>query len=290
LALTITAGNRLSAARQRKEAVRKTFAYLFLITGSFIMAVPFLWMLSTSLKPEGAVFTMPPEWIPQEWVWENYLFVLTKASLFGGFINTMIVILPPTFIGLFTSALAAYAFARMKFPARDVLFVALLATMMIPGVVTMIPTFILFKYIGWIDTWKPLMVPGMFGAAAAVFFLRQFFKTIPTELEDAAKMDGLNPFGIFARVMVPLSKPALATQAIFGFLAGYNDFLGPLIYLNSPEKYTLQLVLASFQGFYHAEWTYIMAGSVLALIPTILLFFFAQKYFVEGITMTGMKG
>ncbi|WP_274364126.1 carbohydrate ABC transporter permease [Paenibacillus thermotolerans] len=290
--MTVTTANRISAAsRQRKGGtIRKTIAYLFLITGSLFMAIPFLWMVSTSLKPEGAVFTMPPEWIPKEWVWENYVFVLTKASLLGGFANTLIIIIPPTFIGLFTSALAAYAFARMRFPGRDILFVALLATMMIPGVVTMIPTFILFKYIGWIDSWKPLMIPGMFGAAAAVFFLRQFFKTIPSELEDAAKIDGLSPFGIFSRVMVPLSKPALATQAIFGFLGGYNDFLGPLIYINTPEKYTLQLVLASFQGFYNAEWTYIMAGSVLALIPTILLFFFAQKYFVEGITMTGMKG
>jgi multiple sugar transport system permease protein len=130
----------------------------------------------------------------------------------------------------------------------------------------------------------------MFGGAAAVFFLRQFFMTIPMELEDAAKMDGLNPFQIFIRIMLPLSKPALVTQGIFGFLAGYNDFLGPLIYINTTEKYTLQLVLASFQGYYNAQWTYIMAGSVLALIPTILLFFFAQRYFVEGITMTGMKG
>ena len=273
-----------------KEAIRTTLAYLLLIIGSLIMAVPFLWMLSTSLKPEGAVFAMPPQWIPEDFVWENYSFVLTQASLLGGFMNTLLVIIPPTLIGLFTSALAAYAFARMRFPGRSVLFLALLATMMIPGVVTMIPTFILFKSIGWLDSWKPLMIPGMFGAAAAGFFLRQFFKTIPAELEDAAKIDGLNPFSIFLRIMMPLSKPALATQAIFGFLGGYNDFLGPLIYLNSPEKYTLQLVLASFQGFYNAEWTLIMAGSVLALIPTVLLFFFAQRYFVEGITMTGMKG
>ncbi len=134
------------------------------------------------------------------------------------------------------------------------------------------------------------MVPGMFGAAAGVFLLRQFFMTIPRELEEAAKVDGMNPFQIFIRIMVPLSKPALITQGLFGFLAGYNDFLGPLIYINTPEKFTLQLVLASFQGFYTSQWTYIMAGSVLALIPTLLLFFFAQRYFVEGITLTGMKG
>ncbi|MCY9665373.1 carbohydrate ABC transporter permease [Paenibacillus alginolyticus] len=282
------------SVRQKKkrsqEQIRKTIAYLFLIIGSFVMAIPFLWMLSTSLKEQGVVFDMPPKWIPEHFEWSNYVFVLTEANVLKGFMNTMLVISLPCVIGLFTSALAANAFARLSFPAKNVLFMMLLATMMIPGVVTMIPTFILYKNIGWVDSWMPLIIPGMFGAAAAVFFLRQFFMTIPMELEDAAKMDGLNPFQIFIRIMLPLSKPALVTQGIFGFLAGYNDFLGPLIYINSPEKFTLQLVLASFQGFYNAQWTYIMAGAVLALIPTILLFFFAQRYFVEGITMTGMKG
>ncbi|MCY9691406.1 carbohydrate ABC transporter permease [Paenibacillus alginolyticus] len=282
------------SVRQKKkrsqEQIRKTIAYLFLIIGSFVMAIPFLWMLSTSLKEQGVVFDMPPKWIPEHFEWSNYVFVLTEANVLKGFMNTMLVISLPCVIGLFTSALAANAFARLSFPAKNVLFMMLLATMMIPGVVTMIPTFILYKNIGWVDSWMPLIIPGMFGAAAAVFFLRQFFMTIPMELEDAAKMDGLNPFQIFIQIMLPLSKPALVTQGIFGFLAGYNDFLGPLIYINSPEKFTLQLVLASFQGFYNAQWTYIMAGAVLALIPTILLFFFAQRYFVEGITMTGMKG
>jgi multiple sugar transport system permease protein len=273
-----------------KVLFSKTVSYLFLITGSLIMAVPFFWMLSTSLKEPGVVFELPPKWIPENIVWDNYKFVLMESDLIKGFFNTMIVILPPTFVGLFTSALAAYAFGRLQFPGRNVLFIALLATMMIPGVVLMVPSFILYKYLGWIDSWNPLMIPGLFGGAGTVFFLRQFFKTIPTELEDAAHIDGLNPFGIFSRIMVPLSKPALATQAIFGFLGGYNDYMGPLIYINSPELFTLQLVLATFQDNYNAEWTLIMAGSVLALIPTIILFFFAQKYFVEGITMTGMKG
>lgn len=283
----------ISVREKRKttsERLRTTAAYLFLLCGSLVMAVPFLWMLSTSLKDQGAVFEMPPKWIPDRFVWSNYSTVLGEANLLKGFMNTLFIIVPPTALGLFTSALAAYAFARLKFPARNLLFMLLLATMMIPGVVTMIPAFILFKTIGWVDSWLPLMVPGSFGAAAAVFFMRQFFLTIPSELEDAAKIDGLNPFQIFTRIMLPLSKPALVTQGLFGFLAGYNDFLGPLIYINSPEKYTLQLVLASFQGYYTSQWTYIMAGAVLALIPTALLFFFAQRYFVEGISMTGMKG
>ncbi|MEV5025675.1 carbohydrate ABC transporter permease [Paenibacillus sp. LPE1-1-1.1] len=276
--------------RKNRDPFKKTAAYLFLVAGAHMMAIPFLWMLSTSLKEPGVVFEMPPKWIPTKVIWDNYKLVLTESDLPGGFINTLAVTLPPTIVGLFASAIAAYAFGRMDFPGKNALFIALLATMMIPGVVLMVPSFILYKYLGWIDSWKPLIIPGMFGAAGTVFFLRQFMKTIPSELEDAAKIDGLNPFGIFIRIMVPLSKPALATQAIFGFLGGYNDYMGPLIYLNSPEKYTLQLVLATFQDAYNAEWTLIMAGSVLALIPTVILFFFAQKYFVEGITMTGMKG
>lgn len=288
--MTTAALSSMSRTRKNGELIRRTVSYVFLISGSLFMAVPFLWMLSTSLKEEGVIFDMPPKWIPNPFIWENYRFVLVESNLINGFVNTMAIILPPTFVGLFASALAAYAFGRMNFPGRNVLFMSLLATMMIPGVVLMVPAFILFKYLGWIDSWKPLLIPGMLGAAGTVFFLRQFFKTIPTELEDAARIDGLGPFGIFMRIFVPLSKPALATQAIFGFLGGYNDYMGPLIYINSPEKYTLQLVLATFQDAYYAQWTYIMAGSCLALVPTIVLFFFAQKYFVEGITLTGLKG
>lgn len=288
--MAVAANHNISRKRKNSEMMNKTVAYVFLIIGALIMTVPFLWMLSTSLKEPGLVFEMPPRWIPENIIWDNYKVVLTESDLLGGFMNTMIVTLPPTFVGLFASAIAAYAFGRMDFPGKNIFFMALLATMMIPGVVLMVPSFILYKYLGWIDSWKPLMIPGMFGAAGTVFFLRQFFKTIPTELEDAAKIDGLSPFGIFMRIIAPLSKPALATQAIFGFLGGYNDYMGPLIYLNSPEKYTLQLVLATFQDAYNAEWTLIMAGSVLALIPTVLLFFFAQRFFIEGITLTGMKG
>lgn len=288
--MAVAANHNRSRKRRNSEIINKTVAYVFLIIGALIMTVPFLWMLSTSLKEPGLVFEMPPRWIPENIIWDNYRIVLTESDLLGGFMNTLTVTLPPTFVGLFASAIAAYAFGRMDFPGKNIFFMALLATMMIPGVVLMVPSFILYKYLGWIDSWKPLIIPGMFGAAGTVFFLRQFFKTIPTELEDAAKIDGLSPFGIFLRIIAPLSKPALATQAIFGFLGGYNDYMGPLIYLNSPEKYTLQLVLATFQDAYNAEWTLIMAGSVLALIPTVILFFIAQRYFIEGITLTGMKG
>lgn len=289
MTVNMNAGN---AVRRKKtgERIRSSFAYLSLSAGALVMAIPFLWMVSTSLKPQGTEFELPPQWIPTHFDWSNYRFVLLESDILKGFVNTLLIISLPCLVGLFTSALAAYAFGRLQFPAKNLLFTLLLATMMIPGVVTMVPTFILFKNIGWIDRWMPLIVPGMFGGAAAVFLLRQFFMTIPKELEDAARVDGMNPFQSFLRIILPLSKPALITQGLLGFLAGYNDYLGPLIYLNTPEKFTLQLVLASFQGFYTSQWTYIMAGSVLALIPTLLLFFFSQKYFIEGITLTGMKG
>lgn len=279
-----------SVNRKPSKWIRSIIAYIILAAGSLTMVVPFVWMLSTSLKQKGLEFVMPPQWIPDPWEWENYRFVLLESDILHGFRNTLLVIALPCMVGLFMNALAAYAFGRMQFPAKNLLFMLLLTTMMIPQVVHMIPSFIMFRYIGWIDSWLPLIVPGMFGAAVAIFLVRQFMMTIPRELDEAAKVDGMNPFQIFIRIILPLSKPILIAQGLLGFLAGYNDYLGPLIYINSPGKYTLQLVLASFQGFYTSQWTYIMAGSVMALIPTLLLFFFAQKHFVEGITMTGMKG
>ncbi|MGH2330707.1 carbohydrate ABC transporter permease [Thermoanaerobacter mathranii] len=271
------------------DLVIKMITYILLILFSLMVALPFFWMLSTSLKDEGDVFISPPKWIPSPVRWQNYVEIFEQAHLVRGFFNTLSVIIPPIAIGLFMCSLAAYAFAKLQFPGRDKLFFILIATMMIPGAVMMIPAFILFKMFGWVDTWKPLMIPGMFGAPIVIFFLRQFMKTLPDELIDAAKIDGLNPFGIFLKIVLPLSKPALVTQAVLSFNAGYNDFLGPLIYLNSPEKYTLQLELASFSSYYSSQWTYIMAASVLALIPTLLMFIFAQRFFIEGITLTGLK-
>lgn len=273
-----------------KSTMNKALLYIILTIGGLVMIMPFIWMLSTSLKSEGAVFVMPPKWIPDKFLWSNYAKAIEQAQLFEGFKNTLIIIIPSLVIGLFSCSLAAFSFAKIKFPGREKLFLILLSTMMIPSIVTMIPSYVLFKKIGWIDTFLPLMVPGMFGGAACIFFLRQFFKTIPDELMEAAELDGLGQFGIFLRIMLPLSKPAIATQAIFGFLGGYNDYMGPLIYLNSTEKFTLQLKLSSFSGGYAAQWALLMAGSVLALVPTIIIFFFAQKYFIEGITMTGLKG
>ncbi|MNB74666.1 L-arabinose transport system permease protein AraQ [compost metagenome] len=290
---SISAGNSNYSPERKfslKSALGKVMVYILLILGGIAMAVPFLWMLSTSLKDEGSVFSIPPQWIPSPVVWENYKLLFEKVNMVQGFTNTMMIIIPTIAIGLFVSALAGYGFAKQTFLGRDKLFTVLLGTIMIPGTVTMIPAFIMFKNFGWVDSWKPLMIPGMFGAPMVIFFLRQFFMTIPNELEEAARIDGMNPFGIFMKIMVPLAKPAIMTQAVLSFNGSYNDYLGPLIYLNSPEKWTLQLELASLSSYYSSEWTYIMAGSVLALLPTLLLFAFLQRYFIEGIALTGIKG
>lgn len=290
---SISAGNSNYSAERKfslKSVLGKVMVYILLILGGLAMAIPFLWMLSTSLKDEGSVFSIPPQWIPSPVVWENYKLLFEKVNMVQGFTNTMMIIIPTIAIGLFVSALAGYGFAKQTFLGRDKLFTVLLGTIMIPGTVTMIPAFIMFKNFGWVDSWKPLMIPGMFGAPMVIFFLRQFFMTIPNELEEAARIDGMNPFGIFMKIMVPLAKPAIMTQAVLSFNGSYNDYLGPLIYLNSPEKWTLQLELASLSSYYSSEWTYIMAGSVLALLPTLLLFAFLQRYFIEGIALTGIKG
>lgn len=274
--------------------IRKTFsgatAYILLAALSVIMLLPFAWLLSSSFKDNGSMFVIPPEWIPKVFHFENYAYVLTETIFIQGFINTLMIIIPPIFVGVFSSSMAAFGFSRIQFPFRDKLFFAMLATMMIPGIVTLIPSFILLtKVFGWADSWNPLIIPGMFGAVTTMFFLRQFFLTIPKEMEEAAEIDGMNKFMIFIKIFLPLSKPAIVTQLILSLNGAYNDYLGPYLYINTPEKGTLQIVLASFKGMYSTEWGFLMAGSTLALIPTVLMFVFAQKFFVEGITLTGMK-
>jgi multiple sugar transport system permease protein len=328
-------------SRRRREAAWNGFNHVVLLLGSILMLAPFAWMLSTSLKTEGNIFTSTPEWLPKQtfysvtlpagpvsiepplvsdekgksqvrlpgkkdpvWVpassvhatrkvapeWENYKTVVTTVPFAQGVVNTLIVTMVGLIGGLFTTSLSAYAFAKLRFPGRESLFYLLLGTMMIPGVVTMLPTFILFRQAGWINTFRPLIVPALFGGAWGIFLMRQQFKTIPNELEDAARMDGCNPFQTYARVIMPLSKPTVATLAIFGFMGGWNDFMGPLIYLNDPNKFTLQLLLASFSSFYSTKTNLLMAGAVLSLIPVLALFFAAQRYFIQGITLSGIKG
>ena len=187
------------------------------------------------------------------------------------------------------AALAAFAFAKLEYKSKNVLFAILLGTMMIPGTITLIPSYVIFDKIGWVDTFLPLMIPAMLGGASCVFFLRQFYFSIPNDLMDAAKIDGLGNFGIFFSIMLPLSMPALIAQLVLAFVSSYNAYLGPLLYLQSPEKYTLQIALQFFKGTYTTDWAVVMAGATVSLIPTLALYLFGQKYFIEGIATSGMK-
>ncbi|MFH1904669.1 MAG: carbohydrate ABC transporter permease [bacterium] len=274
--------------RQIKELSWKTLWYIILSIGAFTMLIPLLWMISTSLKVPGAVFTFPPQWIPRPVLWRNYIDAW-RAVPFGRFyINSLAVAFVTTSGVLLTSSLAGYAFSRLEFPGRDKIFFLYLATMMLPGAVTMIPTFILMKNIGWVDTYKALMIPTIF-TAYGTFLLRQFFMSLPSALEDAARIDGCTKLGIYWHVILPLSKPALATLGTMSFIGSWNNFMWPLIMINSVEKKTLPIGLASFQGLYSTDWTLLMAASIIVMIPALIVFVFAQRYFVEGIKLSGVK-
>jgi ABC-type glycerol-3-phosphate transport system permease component len=264
-------------------AVLTVFGLLFLI--------PFVWILSTSLKGNEQIFTIPPEWIPSRFRWENYAEVFRRMPVLLYLKNSVIVTVLQMIGIVGSSSLVAYAFAILRWPGRNMLFGVLLATMMLPMQVTMIPVFVLFKQFGWLDTFKPLVVPAFLGGGAFnIFLLRQFFLGVPREIADAARIDGCSEFRIYWNIMIPLAKPALATVAIMTFMFSWNDFLGPLIYLSEKEKSTLALGLSMFVGQQTNEWALLMASSLLMLIPMIAIFFFFQKYIIQGFTMTGIKG
>jgi multiple sugar transport system permease protein len=271
--------------------LERVVVWTLLVAGALVMLLPFLWLVSTSLKEQRQIFVYPPQWIPDPIRWQNYPEALTSLPFARYTLNTLI-ITSLTMIGvLLTSSLCAYGFARLRFPGRDLIFMVLLSTLMLPYAVIMIPQYIMFKYLGWIDTYLPLVVPFWFGGGIFnVFLLRQFFRTIPADLTEAARIDGASELRIYWRIMLPLAGPALAVVAIFTFINTWNDFLGPLIYLSSQTKYTMALGLASFKGLYATQWHYLMAASTVMVIPIIVLFFLAQRYFVQGIVMTGTKG
>ncbi len=282
---------------QRKRKVKrisyKIFLYAMLALGGFIFLLPFLWMLSTSFKEYKEIFTVPISWIPKTWTIENYkeLFAASEyVNLWIGFRNTIIMVVPSTIVGVLTAALAAFSFAKIQFPGRDKIFFALVATMAIPGIITMIPSYMLYNELKWTNTWLPLMVPGMFGGASAIFFTRQFMLGIPSSLEEAAKVDGMGWWGIFWKIEVPLSMPVLITNFMFGFLGGYNDYTGPMLYLTGKmELKTLQQMISMLNDTAGTKWGVQMAGACIATLPTLFLYLFAQRYFVEGISFSGVK-
>ncbi|MFA5164775.1 MAG: carbohydrate ABC transporter permease [Candidatus Omnitrophota bacterium] len=282
----------LSEAAQKEKALQ-VFAYTVLAIGALSMIMPFLWMITTSLKTLDAIYIRPKNWIqmfiPTMFIWDNYVSAFKVVPFAKFYMNSIIVGVAVTIGQVFTSSLAAYAFSRLEFRGRDKLFFAYLATMMIPGSVTMIPVYVLMRLFGWVDTFKALIIPAIF-SAYGTFMLRQFFMTLPKDLEDAAKIDGCGFFRIYTTIILPLSKPALATLTVFTFMGNWGNFMWPLLVTNSMNMRTLPIGLESFKTQYSTDWHYLMAGSVMAMLPIVIIFIFTQRYFVESIKLTGVKG
>ena len=282
--------------RFRTGFLRLLLIYVLLLAAAFLFLLPFYWMLNTALKVPNQVFALPPVWFPKPVMWSNFLTAFTiqyetDPPVYNYALNTVIVTFNGVFSTLFSSALVAYAFARLEFPGKNVIFLGILSTLMIPFAVVMVPQFIIWKELGWLDTLWPLMVPHWFGSAWNIFLLRQFFMTIPREYDEAAYLDGASRWLIFVRIILPLSKPALAAVAVFAFVFFWNDFLGPLIILSTPENFTLTLFLANFNVAYRGTpWHLYMAAALIIILPCLILFFFSQNAFLKGITVTDLKG
>lgn len=274
---------RTSVNRQTKKIV----SYLLMTAIGIVLITPLLWMVFTSLKPMEEIVRYPPTFFPEKIVWQNYLDTITASPFWRYARNTLLITVLVVFGNVLSNSFIAYGFAKLDFPGKKLMFALVLSTMMIPGFVTMIPQYVLFSKIGWVGTYLPLIVPSFFGNAFNIFLMRQFYLSINDELIEAAEIDGANHFYIWSRLMLPLTKPALITIAINSFNAAWNDFLGPLLYIQDQEKYTLQIGLQVFQNQATTQWNYLMAGATLVLIPTILMFFFAQRYFIEGMDLTG---
>jgi multiple sugar transport system permease protein len=274
--------------RNISPAVKSVLLHAAVYSAALLTIAPFLWMVLTSFKDMSEIFVYPPRWLPEEWRLDGYRGAFSAAPFGRYYFNSLFAATAVTLGQLVTCSMAAYAFARIQFRGREVIFLIFLGTMMIPGQVTMIPTFMILYWLGWIDTYAALIVPGL-ASAFGTFLLRQFFLTIPKDLEDAASIDGCGRWRILWNVIIPLAKPALATLAIFTFMGVFNDFLWALIVVSSEEMRTVQLGLAIFQDQFTTEWDRLMAGSVVATLPILIVFFFAQKYFIAGITLSGLK-
>jgi multiple sugar transport system permease protein len=270
------------------KVAKNVMLHLVIYALAIVVIAPFLWMILTSFKDMSEIYVYPPKWLPEKFNFDNYVNAFTAAPFGRYYLNSLIVALAVTLGQLITCSMAAFAFARLRFKGRDILFYIFLGTMMIPYNVTMIPSFMVLYWLGWIDSYYALIVPGL-ASAFGTFLLRQFFITIPRELEEAAYIDGATRFQVLRRIIVPLAKPALATLAIFTFMGVFNDFIWALIVINSEQMQTVQLGLAIFRDRYLTEWDLLMAGSVTAVLPILIVFFFAQKYFIKGITLSGLK-
>jgi ABC-type glycerol-3-phosphate transport system permease component len=279
-------------SRKQSETIRNIFSYLLLSMGSLMILVPFAWMISTSLKLKADVYVFPPKWIPSPLQWHNYSDALTTFPFPLYTLNSIIIVVFVLIGTLLSCSLSAYGFSRLNAPGRNVIFLILLSTMMLPSAVTMVPIYLFFNKLGWIDTFLPLIVPAWFGSAFFIFMMRQFYMGIPFELEDSARIDGCNAYGTWLKIMVPLSKPVMVTVAVFTFMGTWNDFMGPLIYLTDENKRTLALGLSYFQGSARSspDLHLLMAATLYAIAPCVVLYFLSQRVFVKGMVFTGVKG
>lgn len=281
---------RARASARVNVAVGRAMVYLMLLVGAVWFVLPLLWMSTSSFKDKTAIFQYPPALLPWPPRWRNYADLFAEWPFWTYLRNTLIVTVPSVLGQLLSSSLVAYGFARVRWPGRNLVFVVVLATLMLPFQVTLIPLYIIFRQLGWIGTFAPLIVPNFFASAFDIFLLRQFFLGIPRELSDAARIDGCGHLRIYWRIVLPLAKPALATVALFEFLYNWNDFMGPLIYLQDNTMYTLSLGLQQFQSMRQPEPQLLMTACTIMVVPIIVVFFFAQRTFIQGVTLTGLKG
>ncbi|WP_066192149.1 MULTISPECIES: carbohydrate ABC transporter permease [Gracilibacillus] len=272
-----------------RQNVLRTSAHVGLVVASVFFLVPFLWMVSTSLKPVTQIFTYPPEFIPNPFQWSNYLEATEYIPFFSYLSNTAVITVFSTIGVIISCPLVAYSFAKLEWKGRNTMFIITIAVMMIPMQVTMIPLFLLFNKIGWVGTPLPLIVPAFFGVPFSIFLMRQFFMGLPNTLRDAAKIDGASEFRIYWQIMLPLAKPAVLAVGLFQFMNVWTDFIGPLLYLTDESQYTLSLGLQQFQSQKGTEWGLMMAVSTMMTLPIIVLFFFMQRTFIQGITFSGIK-
>lgn len=282
--------SRAAAAARARAGLQQAGLHLLLLIVAVFFAFPFFWLVTSSLKQSTQVFAFPPQVWPNPINWVNYPLAFEEMQFAHYLVNTLTVTVPSVVGTLISSAMPAYAFSRLRWPGRDVVFVLVLGTMMLPFAVTMIPVYLLFHALGWIGTYLPLIVPRFFGSAFFIFLLRQFFLGIPMEISEAATIDGASELRIFAQMILPLSRPAIATTVLLSFIWTYNEFLQPLIYLTDQSRYTLALGIVTFVGSNIQKWELLMAAAVMYCVPNIVLYFVAQEHFVKGIATTGMKG
>ncbi|MFV2114695.1 carbohydrate ABC transporter permease [Micromonospora sp. LOL_025] len=287
-AITVPGGTRPSGRRVAPRAWRLA-GYAALVLAAVALLLPFYWMVMSSLKVNNDVFTIPIKWLPDQVVWRNYVDIWQRSDMTTWLKNTLLLSVVVTFLQVFTGSFAAYGFARIRFPGRNLLFLAYVGTIAVPWQSYMIPQFILMSKLQLSNTLWSIVALQAFGAFG-VFLMKQFYETIPEELSESARVDGLSEFGIYRRIMLPLSRPALASLTLLTFVTTWNDYLGPLIYLRSPDLRTIQLGLNTFISQYNAEYALIMTGSVLSVLPVAVIFLVGQRYFIEGIASTGLKG